>query len=284
MTAGSPPRSNAADTVRVRLTATVSPAQANAVSDRSGTRRVRPGQGGVVLGHRIGGPAGRWASDHLEPGASLGHSDPAAYAALQALCCVGNLVVVRSGAAAGAEGFVYGKHGGVLATFAEPDLERLVPGDQVAVEANGSGLSLVDFPDVAVHSCSPSLLTTLLPEVTSDGKMRVEVAAVLPPTVAAAGIGMPANGYNLDLDPAAGEQVHDLDFGSIVLLEEHDHRFGRQRRHGWLAVGAVVHGSSLGGGHGLGMITLLSGPVERFVVSVVPGTNLTGLMADGVRL
>jgi hypothetical protein len=262
MTAGNPPRSNGVDTVRVRLTATVSPARANAVSDRSGTLRVRPGQGGVVLGHRIGGPAGRWASDHLEPGASLSHPDPAAYAALQALCCVGNRVVVRSGAAAGAEGFVYGKHGGVLASFAEPDLERLVPGDQVAVEAHGCGLVLVDFPEVAVHSC---------------------VAAALPPTVAAAGIGMPANSYNLDLDPAAAEQVHDLDFGSIVLLEEHDHRFGRVRRRGWLAVGAIVHGSSLGGGHGLGMITLLSGPVERFAVSVVPGTNLTGLMSDGSR-
>jgi hypothetical protein len=283
MTAGNPPRSNGADTVRVRLTATVSPAQANAVSDRSGTRRVRPGQGGVVLGHRIGGPAGRWASDHLEPGASLSHPDPAAYAALQALCCVGNRVVVRSGAAAGAEGFVYGKHGGVLATFAEPDLERLVPGDQVAVEAHGCGLALVDFPEVAVHSCGPSLLTALLPEVTFDGRMRIDVAAALPPTVAAAGIGMPANSYNLDLDPAAAEQVHDLDFGSIVLLEEHDHRFGRARRRGWLAVGAIVHGSSLGGGHGLGMITLLSGPVERFAVSVVPGTNLTGLMSDRSR-
>ena len=283
MSAAAPPRSNAADTVRVRLAATVSPAQANAVTDRSGTRRVRPGQGGVVLGHRLGGPAGGWASDHLEPGASLGHPDPAAYAALQALCCVGNPVVVRSGAAAGAEGFVYGKHGGVLATFAESDLERLVPGDQVAVEAHGSGLSLVDFPDVAVHSCGPPLLSALLPEVTSDGRMRIDVAAVLPPIVAAAGIGMPASGYNLDLDPAAAERILDLDFGSIVVLDEHDHRFGRQRRPGWLAVGAVVHGSSLGGGHGLGMITLLSGPAARFAVSVVPGTNLTALLAERVR-
>jgi hypothetical protein len=284
MTVRIAPRSNGADTVKVRLTAVVSPAQANAVADRSGTRRVRPGQGGVVLGHRIGGPAGRWASDHLEPGASLSHPDPAAYAALQALCCVGNRVVVRSGAATGAEGFVYGKHGGVLATFAESDLERLVPGDQVAVEAHGSGLSLVDFPEVAVHSCSPSLLRALLPEVDTDGRLPIDVAAALPPTVAAAGIGMPADSFNLDLDPAAYEQVHNLDFGSIVLLEEHDHRFGRVRRPGWLAVGAIAHGSSLGGGHGLGLITLISGPVDQFSVSVVPGTNLTGLLADGMRL
>jgi hypothetical protein len=31
------------------------------------------------------------------------------------------------------------------------------------------------------------------------------------------------------------------------------------------------------------MITLLSGPAARFAVSVVPGTNLTALLAERVR-
>lgn len=274
------PRTSAADVVAVRLSAIISPAQVNVVTDRFGVQQVLPGQGGVVLGHPLGTPAGTWRSDHLEPGASFGHPEPLTHAALQALVCVGNRVTVRTGAASSAEGMVYGKHGAILATFAEHDLQRLAPGDQAVIEAHGVGLSLHDFPDVAVHSCSPPLLHALLPRVNADGRLPVDAACLLPPIAAAAGIGMPANSFNVDLDPAAAPVLNGLDFGAIVALDEHDHRYGRQRRKGWVTIGAIVHGTSQGGGHGLGMISLISGPSEYLHVSVDVGSNLKALLAD----
>ncbi len=53
-----------------------------------------PGMGGVTLGVHCGDPATGYASDHLEPGASVRHRDPAANMALQFLTCVGNPVRV----------------------------------------------------------------------------------------------------------------------------------------------------------------------------------------------
>ncbi len=74
-----------------------------------------PGMGGVTLGVHCGDPATGYASDHLEPGASIRHREPAANMALQFLTCVGNEVRVASGPAAGAVGHVIGQHAYVLA-------------------------------------------------------------------------------------------------------------------------------------------------------------------------
>ena len=80
--------------------------------------------GGVTLGVHCGDPATGYASDHLEPGASVRHRDPGANMALQFLTCVGNQVRVASGPAAGAIGHVIGQHAYVLVDFAEPAAAR----------------------------------------------------------------------------------------------------------------------------------------------------------------
>jgi len=51
-----------------------------------------------------------WAADQVEPGVSMSNPDGPANEALSLFACVGNRVVIRSGAAAGAEGVVIGKH------------------------------------------------------------------------------------------------------------------------------------------------------------------------------
>jgi hypothetical protein len=263
--------------VRMRLGAWVQPARANQVVTPDGQLVQRPGQGGVVLGIGLGDPAGGWVADHLEPGVTLGHPDPAANRALQVLSCVGNRATMLDGPAAGASGIVYGKHGGVLATFEPSQLEKIAPGERVAIEAVGVGLEVEDEPEVAVHSCAPELLTKLLRERDGAGRIRVPVVAVLPTEAAAAGIGMAVDRFNMDLQddqPGIVEGAQGLRFGDLVGLEDHDHRYGRQYRRGWLAVGIIAHGRSLGGGHGFGFTTLLSGPAGR----------LTLVRSDGARL
>jgi hypothetical protein len=131
-----------------------------AVSDRhayrvnpDGRPFVLPGMGAVTLGVHCGDPATGYASDHLEPGASVRHRDPAANYALQFLTCIGNGVRVASGPAAGAVGHVIGQHAYVLVDFPEAVLDVMGPGDQVTVTAVGQGLTLADHPSIVIKNC-----------------------------------------------------------------------------------------------------------------------------------
>jgi len=260
---------NAGRLVRTRLSAIIQPTRANAAVAPDGRLQVRPGQGGVALGLALGSPAGGWVADHLEPGVSLSHPDPAANSALQTLACVGNRVTMVDGPAAGAEGFVFGKHGAVLAMFAGADLARTAPGEWAVVVAEGVGLAVEGEPDFVCHSCSPQLLERLLVGRDSEGRLRVLIRRVLPAETAAAGIGMPVWRFNMDLhvdqEPFA-ELTRDLRFGDIVAVQDQDHRFGRQYRKDWLCVGVIAHGVSIAGGHGFGLMTLLTAPSDRIVL------------------
>ena len=260
---------NAGRLVRTRLSAIIQPTRANAAVSPDGRLQVRPGQGGVALGIALGSPAGGWVADHLEPGVSLSHPDPAANSALQTLACVGNRVTMVDGPAAGAEGVVFGKHGAVLAMFAGADLARTAPGEWAVVVAEGVGLAVEGEPDFVCHSCSPQLLERLLVGRDAEGRLRVLIRRVLPAETAAAGIGMPVWRFNMDLhvdqEPFA-ELTHDLRFGDIVAVQGQDHRFGRQYRKDWLCVGVIAHGVSIAGGHGFGFMTLLTAPSDRIVL------------------
>ena len=272
---------NGARLVRTRLLGFVVAPGANHVVDHEGRLVVAPGQGGVVLGVGPGDPADPWASDHLEPGASIVHPDAAANHALQAFACLGNRATVVGGPAGGASGVVVGKHGATLLAFAPEDLARLAPGDPVIVDGCGAGLSIEGEPDVAIHSCSPGLLARLLPGRAADGRLRAPVVATLPAEAAAAGLGMDAARFNIDLQvdqPPVAERAGGLRFGDLVAVLDQDHRFGRQVREGWLVIGAIAHGHSVGGGHGLGMVSLASGPAGRFALETSPDATLTSLV------
>ena len=266
--------------VRSRLAGVVLPAQANRLIAPDGRLVQRPGQGGVVPGIGLGDPAGGWQADHLEPGVTLGHPDPAANQAFQVLACVGNRAVMLDGPAAGAEGVVYGKHGGALAMFAPGALAKIAPGERVAIEAVGVGLAVEGEPDLACHSCAPDLLRRLLSRA-ADGRLSVPVVTILPPEAAAAGIGMAVRRFNMDLQddqPPVVERARDLRFGDVVALSDHDHRFGRQYRPDWLAIGVIAHGHAVGGGHGFGFATLLSAPKGRLALMQDPAAGLDRLL------
>jgi hypothetical protein len=268
--------------VRTRVTGQIMPTAANRVVAPDGSLRTLPGQGGVVVGIAIGDRAGGWAGDHVEPGLSLGHPEDAATRALQLLSCVGNRVTMTDGPAAGARGVVVGKHGHVLVQLAAADLARVAPGEWAAVEAEGVGLRIEGEPDIVTNSCSAPLLERLIAGYDADGRLRVPVVVTLPAEAAAAGLGMAAQRFNIDVQidqPPIAALAADLRFGDVVALLDQDHRYARRYRPGWVAIGVICHGASAGGGHGFGMITLLSAPTDRLALTNSIEARLGRLLA-----
>jgi len=113
--------------------------------DSYGRPIILPGMAGVVANARVGDPVFPWAADHLEPGVSAGNPQRDRYQALQFLSCIGNVVRVLTGPAAGAKGRVTGKHAFVLIDFPQDALDVLAPGDGLLVRAVGQGLRFLDF-------------------------------------------------------------------------------------------------------------------------------------------
>jgi hypothetical protein len=253
--------------------------------DPDGNAFLLPGMGGVTLGVHCGDPATGYAADHLEPGLSVRHRDPAANYALQYLSCVGNPVTVTSGPAAGATGFVIGQHAYVLCDLPEQALRAVTAGDQVTVLAVGQGLALPDHPAVRVKNCSPRLLAALGGGTSPDGRLRVHVAARIPAAAIGAGAGMASEYANTDLMGAyevGGAELslglHGLRIGDVVAMEDQDHRYGRGYRDGWLSIGVISTGSGRLFGHGPGPSTIMSGPAEAFTLIDDPDANLAVLV------
>jgi hypothetical protein len=240
-----------------------------------------PGMGGMTLGVHCGDPATGYASDHLEPGASVRHRDPGPNMAVQFLTCVGNEVVVASGPASGQRGHVIGQHAYVLVDFSEPAAGQITTGDQVTIRAVGQGLRLVDHSTIGVKNCSPGLIDAMPGGTSTDGRLEVHVAARIPAEAIGAGVGMISEYANTDLMGAYAGLGEDLSLGlehlrvgDIVALADQDHRFGRGYRPGYLTIGVISTGQCMLFGHGPGPSSLLSGPAEAFELVDDTGANL----------
>ncbi len=251
-------------------------------SDADGVPFVLPGMGGVTLGVHPGDPATGWESDHLEPGLSIRHRDPAANYALQFLACVGNDVVVRGGAANGLAGRVIGQHAYVLADFSDADLEAICSGDHVAVLARGQGLRLEDHPDIVVKNAAPWLLDGLGVHTLDDGRLAVDVAMRIPAEGVGAGAGMLSEYANTDLMGAYVGQSDDLSLGlgglrigDVVVMQDQDHRYGRGWRPGYLTIGVISTGQCRLFGHGPGPTSLMSGPAAAFDIRESKDANVS---------
>jgi hypothetical protein len=234
--------------------------------DADGRPYVPAGDGGIVLGLRLGESVFARDADHAAPGACLVHPDQAARHALAAYSCIGNLAVVRTGRAAGARGTVVGKRGEagrVVAAFAQEDLARMRPADQVAVRACGQGWRPPGFPpEVAVLNLDPAMLT-VLPVTTGDGgAVTAGVRMIAPSKLSGNGIGRPSASWDLDLQIRAGQGGADLLLGDLVAVSDVDARYNMGYRSGWLTVGLVVHGASPLPGHGPGITPILTGPAS----------------------
>lgn len=244
--------------------------------DQDGRPYVPVGDGGVVLGVHLGDLVGAVDGDHIAPGATLGHPDPAARLGLTSYACVGNPMRVRDGAAAGARGWVLGKrgeHGRVLVTLPDEALAVLQPGDGIAVRAYGQGAVLPGAPaGVTLLNLDPGLLTALGIVVVED-RVRVPVRAVVPGRLAGNGIGRPAHQWDVDLAFPAGDPVlAALRLGDLLAVTDLDVRHNIGFRRGWMTVGVIVHGDSLQPGHGPGLTPVLTGPAT----AILAAADLTG--------
>jgi hypothetical protein len=245
--------------------------------DGAGRPYVPAGDGGIVLGVELGDSVFRRATDHAAPGACLVHPDPAARHALAMYACIGNEVVVTTGAAAGARGAVAGKRGEegrVVTAFSQDVLAVMRPGDQVRVRAVGQGWRPPGFAGhISVLNISPELLP-LLPLAVSDGGgtagvVTAGVRMAVPSKIAGNGIGRPAVSWDLDLQLAApadgGDEVL---LGDLLAVADIDARYNMGYRRGWVTVGVVAHGASPLPGHGPGITPILTGPAT--VLRVLP--------------
>ncbi len=263
------------------------------LTDSEGRAFVPVGCQGVRYNVRVGMPAFGWEADRVQPGASVAHREAAANRALSLFACVGNRVNVRTGAAAGAEGVVTGKHEEfqrfqeVLVDLPAAALEALAPGDQVAIEAVGRGLRPCPSPAVVAHSLGPELWGAWDPRPRGDG-MEVRVALELPPEAVGMGAGRvaAATSWELQTPPAMLETIPELArvrLGDLVAVRDWDAAYVSGYRPGSVVVGVVCHGASRRPGHGLGLTVLLSGREGKLSLLRDPGANIADLLSLGLE-
>jgi hypothetical protein len=249
--------------------------------DRNGHPYVPVATAGVVLGVCLGDGVFAYDADHAAPGVTLDHPDQAARHALTSYACLGNRVVVRSGAAAGATGAVLGKRGEaghVIAVFDQATLAELVPGDQMLVRGHGQGATL---GDIAMMNIDPATLP-YLPIGPAGSRTEVGVRARVPSEIVGNGIGRPAQQWDLDLQVTRTD-LPNLLLGDLVCVDDLDVRHNAGYRRGWCVVGVVVHGASPQPGHGPGVMPLLCGPARLFDVRVRPDDHV-GVTAAGLGI
>jgi hypothetical protein len=256
--------------------------------DTDGRAFVLPGPGGIHPAVHMGDLVDAWIGDHLLPGASAedAFAPPAEPGPFHLLACIGNRAFDATGRPLGV---VAGKRGGLAPGFWPPNLlaieasrDRLMtlsPGDGIRLEAEGRGLALDDFPDLALSNVSPRLLDAL-PLETDGTRLVVEVSLVVPSRSAGSGLGQDAWVGDLEIadQPWLAGTERPLRFGDLVAFDAVDARTMRFHRPGHVAIGLVAHGPGHAPGHGIGVTILLSGPAASLSTRVVAGAGLGGLL------
>lgn len=242
-----------------------------------GIPRVLPGTGGIVINKRIGDRCVGLMADHIEPGVALHNNNREIIGArrgpnlaMLTYACIGNRARVISGPCAGQVGLVTGKHGGVdhvLVDFSTSVLSRLQIGDRIQIYSCGLGLRLLDYPDVVLSNCSPSLLRRMGISQHQD-RLAIPVTHIIPAAVMGSGLGK-NNPWRGDTDIQLSDsnlrrryRLGSLRFGDVVAICDGDVRYGPSHRSGRVTIGVVVHGDSTVSGHGPGVTMLLSGPAH----------------------
>jgi hypothetical protein len=270
-----------------------------AASD-SGERAASDGGSFVPLRHsginytvKVGDSAFDWAGAHeVEPGVAISAECPESTAGLTTLACIGNEAVLlearlegKDAKLRGAIGTVTGKvsTGRVLVSFPKRIVERIAVGDPIQIRASGSGLKLLDYPDVRVLNLGPRLLKALNPSE-RGGKVRIPVAKVIPGKLMGDGVGCTnALTGDFDLQSTSPEAVRELSLdqvrlGDLVAIADIDCTQGPRWQSGATTVAVVVHGASRQSGHGPGVNVVLTSPKSTIEPIITRRANLAELM------
>lgn len=246
-----------------------------------------PTYGGIVYNVSVGDSVYGWLADCIHPGVSISLKDDVGNRGLNIFSCVGNTAVVMSGSAAGTKGIVTGKSGRfsehVIIHFDPKDRERMAIGDKIVVRSKGVGLELSDHPDVALKSCSPELLDALEVSSTSDGKLAVPVAALVPAHLLGAGAGVTSEGGSLHIQTADKQAIKNakldnLRLGDIVALADYDSRFNHGYLSGAVGIGVVGQGDSPRTGYGPGVTLLMTSHKGGILPMLSEDVNLKPLL------
>ncbi len=253
---------------------------------------VLPGVGGITYNLRVGDPACGWEADHVEPCVSVenkendARSGQAANTAFNVLSCVGNQATLATGDAKGAKGTITGKHGGiehVLVDFPTEILEDLSLGDRILVKAYGTGLKLLDFPEIKILNMDPGVLEVWNPKP-KDAKLEVPVTHIVPAAIMGSGLGanqVNSGDYDIQMfDEAVVKQygLESLRLGDLVAIIDADHSFGRIYRQGAVSVGVVVHTNCVTAGHGPGVTTLMTSSDGKIIPQITQNANIASLL------
>lgn len=255
--------------------------------DADGRPFVPVGVGGVCYNVKVGMSALGWAADQVEPGVSIAAAAPGANDALAVYACVGNRVVVRTGAATGAEGVVIGKHEGfrdyrhVLVHLDDDALERILPGDRLHVRACGRGMRVDGAPAIACHSLGPELWRAWAPS-REDDRVVARVSRTLPPEAVGMGSGRVSamTSVALQRESEAGG-LEGLRLGDLVAVRDWDATHYTGYHENRISIGAVATGDSPVLGNGPAMTLLLSGPADVLGVELDPDANVAALLGLG---
>jgi hypothetical protein len=257
-----------------------------------GVPMILPGVGGITYNVRVGDLACGWEADHVEPGVSIENKENdaryglGANTALNVLSCVGNDAFVMSGDAKGSKGAVVGKHGGiehVLVDFPCETMEKMTIGDKVLVMSFGTGLRLLDFPDVTVMNIDPRFLEALDLRTKAE-KLEVPVTHVVPAATMGSGLGADqthSGDYDIQMFDARTKKEYGLGevrLGDLVAIMDADHTFGRIYRQGAVSVGIVVHTDCVQAGHGPGVVTLFTSSKGKIAPKINAKANIAAFL------
>ena len=233
-----------------------------------GTPFLWPTFGGIVYNVTVGDPAFGWTGDCVHPSVSISHAQADKNRALNVFSCVGNDVMVVSGAAKGARGVVTGKSGRfsdqVIIHFDVETRRSIAIGDTIVVRAEGVGMALPDCPDVACKSLSPKVFD-LLPKRLEDGVLKLGVAGVVPAHFVGAGLGLTSEGGSLHIQSTDRAVLAELGLdalrlGDLVAIEDTDSRYNHGYLRGALSIGIVGQTDGPRPGYGPGMTVVLTAP------------------------
>lgn len=231
-----------------------------------GTGHIVPGTGGITYNFRIGDSCMDLVGDHVEPCVSSRNMNEKENGAYTTFSCVGNIATIMSGKAAGCQGYVTGKHGGIehIMIDFEPEItEQLQINDQIQIRAYGQGLRLLDYPSITCMNLDPDLLERMN-IIEHENYIQVPVSHILPAHLMGSGLGS-STLLNCDYDIMTKDKhsfqtyhLETLRFGDIVAIENHRTDHGAEYAEGAITIGVIVHSDSFTAGHGPGVTVLLS--------------------------